>query len=102
MILFAICLCFAGALLSIVARFSGLVAIVSLVVLAILIGPLLGWLGIGTSASLPWAIVVAVVALQIGYGLGVVVRARLLSFREGGSTATSVSPNRQGRAQADP
>lgn len=102
MILFAICLCCAGALLSIIARFSGLVAIVSLVVLAILIGTLLGWLGIGTSASLPWAIVVAVIALQVGYGLGVVVRARLRGFRESDDTATSVSPNRQGRARADP
>ena len=104
MSLFAICLCGAGAVLSVVARFSGLVAVVSLVALAILAGTLLHLVGLAPPASAPWAIVVAVIALQVGYGLGVIVRARLRGFREGRRArpgADAAAPRRDGRARAD-
>jgi hypothetical protein len=107
MLLFAICLCGAGAILSVVARFPALVAIILLTILAAVAGAALSFLNVEASASLPLTIVVAVIALQVGYGLGVVTRGGVSSFfeaRRGVGTdraARSTSPSQTSRARAD-
>lgn len=85
MLVFAAFLGCAGAVLSLFARVPVLVAVVFLMVLALVSGAALSVLGVEMSTSLPLTIIVAIVALQTGYGLGVVLRGVLRPFFTDGS-----------------
>ncbi|NEU14279.1 hypothetical protein G3T14_19415 [Methylobacterium sp. BTF04] len=77
MVAFALCLVGAGIILTLLARLPGLVMVLAGLVVVISALTILGVFAVDTTYSLPVNLVVGIVALQIGYGLGVVLRAVL-------------------------
>lgn len=96
MLAFAACLIGAGALLSLLIRAPGL--ILALIGFGVaLAGAILLRPALGADASVPIALLVAMVALQAGYGLGVVLRAVVASRSE-----RHVRGDRAAREASDP
>ncbi|GLS42667.1 hypothetical protein [Methylobacterium brachythecii] len=77
MVIFAFCLLCAGAILSLITRVHGLVAVALGVVISLVLGAF--FLSFEAAPTYPLGVtfIVAIVALQVGYGLGVVSRAAL-------------------------
>ncbi|WP_019905992.1 hypothetical protein [Methylobacterium sp. 77] len=107
MLILSTCLIAAGALLSFLARVSGLVVILIgfcvIVAAATLLGPALG-----NTFGLPVTLVIAIVALQIGYGAAIVLRsviaqrteqARAKIDRSVEGNAPEIIPQRWSRSQ---
>ncbi|ACL55880.1 hypothetical protein [Methylobacterium nodulans] len=100
MLAFAVCLTLAGATLSIFARVPALLAVLGLTLLAIVAASGLPLVGLDTSHPLPVNLIVAVVALQVGYGLGVILRASLMRFfKEPSADVTQQSAQDETRNQ---
>ncbi|GJD53504.1 hypothetical protein OPKNFCMD_6280 [Methylobacterium crusticola] len=77
MVAFAVCLFCAGAVLSVIARVPALLVVLGAVILATLVAGGLALAGLGGSRPVLANVVVATVALQAGYGAGVILRAAL-------------------------
>lgn len=73
---FTACLIAAGAILSLLTRVQGFVLVLGGLLLAVASAAILSP-ALGTGAGLPLTLLVAVIALQAGYGLGVILRATL-------------------------
>jgi hypothetical protein len=81
MVLYAICLVAAGTLLGTFARLPVLLAVLSAVIVALVIGSGLSLVGLANPSSTAANVVVAIVAVQVGYGVGVILRAIRERFR---------------------
>lgn len=79
MMAFAICMLGAGALLSLLVRVPSLVLVLLGFCAAVAAATVLSS-ALGATPNVPIALLVAVVALQAGYGLGVVLRAVALKY----------------------
>ena len=90
MAVFTACLVAAGAGLSLLARVQGLVLVLAGLALAIAAAALLSP-ALGTGHGWAVTLLVAVVALQVGYGAGIILRARL-ARREQRSTERVAAP----------
>jgi hypothetical protein len=77
---FTLCLIAAGAILSLFARLPLLLAMLFGIVLATLGAGALSGLGFEIASSTPINIIVAIAALQVGYGSGIITRAALHRF----------------------
>lgn len=106
MLTFAICLGCAGLVLSLFARLPAFLAVLAGTVLAVLAAGTLSLFGVVLASSTFGNIVVAIVALQFGYGLGIVARAllqRLMTSRGDHRPKISrVSPMRNAAIRRDP
>ncbi|MBX9932033.1 MAG: hypothetical protein K2Y56_10920 [Methylobacterium sp.] len=92
MLVFSVCLVCAGAVLSGFARLPLLVAVIVLTAAAAALPFFLSLYGFAVPAPMPLAIVVAVVALQGGYGMGVIAKALWLSSFRDPARRTDVPP----------
>ncbi|MCE4225139.1 hypothetical protein HCU64_15385 [Methylobacterium sp. C25] len=98
MVIFGLCLLGAGAILSLFSRVSGLVAIALGVVISLVLGTLFVSSDVAPAYPVGVAFIVAIVALQIGYGLGVVARA-LLDSRLRRTSSTDRKEIQSGKQQ---
>ncbi|GJD64264.1 hypothetical protein [Methylobacterium frigidaeris] len=81
MVPYAICLLAAGTLLGTFARLPALLAVLCAVIVALVFGAGLSLVGIVGPSSTAANVVVAIVAVQVGYGIGVILRAIRERFR---------------------
>jgi hypothetical protein len=99
MVLYAICLVAAGTLLGTFARLPVLLAVLSAVIVALVIGSGLSLVGLANPSSTAANVVVAIVAVQVGYGVGVILRAIRERFPIPRSRRRPIGPCRIRRSQ---
>lgn len=97
MLAFSILLVVAGALLSRVARLPLLVLALAVMVVAI---ATVTFLGIDASQSAVVSVVVAIVALQVGYGLGVIARGVVHKYAATRTDAVAMKETRHDRERS--
>lgn len=89
MLIFVACIGLAGVVLSFVARYPAVLIAMAALVGATFLSVGQGWSLVPGSASLPLTILLEIVAIQVGYALGVLVRAALEAWRIHARAATS-------------
>jgi hypothetical protein len=103
MLSFALCLMAAGGILSLIARVQGLLAVLLGVALACCAVILVRWFDDMPAVSLGVTLIVAIGALQIGYGIGVVARAafELRSRRSQHMSTATLEPQHDSASKSE-
>ena len=101
MLIFAACICLAGMVLSVVARYPAILVVIAGLVGVTILAAAQGWSPFQSTGPLLFTLLVEVVAIQVGYAIGILGRSAVASRRARSSgPALAVAPEHPPEIQA--